>query len=79
MGLASVGLISSCKDEVVSAKRYLTMHNDLVESRGWTRREHAWAERDRAFMSVGIKGRDIELTEVMDTQRGDINVVNSPI
>jgi hypothetical protein len=57
------------KIEVVRCECDLTMHNDVV----------SWTEGDRAVVSCWIKGRDAELTEVVDAQGSNINVVGSPI
>jgi hypothetical protein len=59
----------SSKQEVVSRECNLAMHNDVV----------ARTERDRTIVSCRIKGRDGELTKVVDAQGSNINVVGAQV
>jgi len=56
-----------CKQEVVSSERYLAMHDDVV----------ARTKRDGAVVRRRIKRRDLKLTEVVDAEGADIDMVGA--
>src|SRR5262245_19294058 len=55
------------KYEILRPECFLAMHDHVI----------ARTERDRAFVGRRIESRDVELTEVLDTESGDIDVVSS--
>src|SRR5262249_20416418 len=59
--------MSACEQKVVGRERHLAMHSDIVSG----------TKRDDAFMGDRIECRDAKLTEIVDTQRSNINAIGA--